>query len=41
LADAGRGRHTAFLLLAIFPYLEEFTRGSRAAQRGEMRGTAE
>jgi hypothetical protein len=31
----------SFLLLAIFPYLEEFIRGSRAAQRGEMRGTAE
>jgi hypothetical protein len=31
----------SFLLLAILPYLEEFIRGTRAAHRGEMRGTAE
>jgi hypothetical protein len=31
----------AFLLLAIFPYAEEFVRGLRAAHRGQVRGTAE
>jgi hypothetical protein len=31
----------AFLLLAIFPYAEEFVRGWRAAHHGQVRGTAE
>jgi hypothetical protein len=31
----------AFLALAILPYLEELIRGARAANRGDVRGTAE